>query len=73
MTEEISYIPEPTETFQSPPEKKSKKTLWIIIAIVAVLILCCCVAAILAMTLGWFSFDAFDDLFSGLWPYLSLI
>ena len=72
MTEEISYIPEPPETFQDVPQKKSKKTLWIILAIVAILLLCCCVIAALAIGLGWFSFEGLDP-FADLLPYLSFI
>lgn len=72
MTEEISYIPEPPESFEAVPQKKSKKTLWIILAIVAVLLLCCCLAVGLALIAGWFSFDTLD-LQLRLLPILSLI
>ena len=72
MTEEISYIPEPPETFADVPEKKSKKTLWIILVVVAVLLLCCCLTIFLALTLGWFSFEELDP-FMNLLPYLRLI
>jgi len=72
MTEEISYIPEPPESFEAAPETKKKKTLWIILAIVVVLLLCCCVVTALAIGLGWFSFEGLDP-FVNLLPYLSLI
>lgn len=72
MTEEISYIPEPPETFEAEPQKKSKKTLWIIIAIVAVLLLCCCLAVVIAIFAGLLSFDDLG-LVMPLLPYLSLI
>jgi flagellar basal body-associated protein FliL len=71
MTEEISYIPEPPETFVEAPEKKKNKTLWIILAIVAVILLCCCLAVVLAMVFG-FSLDEFDP-FVNLLPYLRWI
>ena len=72
MTEEISYIPEPPETFDAVPEKKRKTTLWIILAVVAVLLLCCCVGLALAIGLGWFFFDGMEP-FVDLLPYLSFI
>lgn len=71
MTEEISYIPEPPETFAGVPEKKNKKTLWIILIIVAVLLICCCVAVLVTVLAGWFSFDTMD--FTVFSPYLSLV
>ena len=70
MTEEISYIPEPPETFGEAPEKKKKKTLWIILGVVILILLCCCLIGVLAWVLG-FSLDEYDQLFY-LLPYLSL-
>lgn len=71
MTEEISYIPEPPESFDAVPEKKKNKTLWIILVIVAVILLCCCLITLLALVLG-FSFEEYDQ-FLKLLPYLRWI
>jgi flagellar basal body-associated protein FliL len=70
MTEEISYIPEPPETFEAEPKKKNNKTLWIILGIVAVLLICCCLGVLVLGLTGVFSFQEFDQLFYNL-PYLS--
>lgn len=70
MTEEISYIPEPPETFEATPKKKNNKTLWIIIAVVAVILICCCLSVLISGLAGWFTFEEFDQLFYIL-PYLS--
>jgi len=71
MTEEISYIPEPPETFEAESKKKNN-TLWIILAVVAVILICCCLAVVVAGLLGLFSFADYDQLFY-LLPYLSWV
>lgn len=72
MSEEVSYIPEPPESFEQAPEKKKNKTLWIILAIVAVILLCCCLLAVLGLVLGYFSFEGADQLFYQIVPYLTI-
>lgn len=72
MTEDLSYIPEPPETFDAVPEKKKNKTLWIILAIVVVILICCCLVVLVAGLMGYFSFDQLD-FYSYLLPYLSWI
>ncbi len=72
MSEEVTYIPEPPESFEPVPEKKNKKTLWIILAIVAVVLLCCCLVVVLVLALGY-SLEEYDQLFYQLLPYLSLV
>ena len=72
MSEEVTYIPEPPETFEPVPEKKNNKTLWIILAIVVVVLLCCCLFAVLVVALGY-SLAEYDQLIYQLLPYLSLV
>ena len=69
MTEEISYIPEPPQTFEGTPEKKKSMTLWIILAVAAVVLICCCLVVILPLVFGISLFD-FDS-YMNLIPYLS--
>jgi flagellar basal body-associated protein FliL len=74
MSEEVSYIPEPPESFEAVPEKKkSNNTLWIILAVVVVILLCCCLVIGLALALGFFSFAEIDPWVYQMMPYLHLI
>ena len=71
MSEEVSYIPEPPESFEAVPEKKNNTTLWIILAVVAVVLLCCCLVIALVLVLGFIP-AGYDQYFYELLPYLQL-
>jgi flagellar basal body-associated protein FliL len=71
MSEDISYIPEPPESFEAVPEKKNNKTLWIILVVVAVVLLCCCLVIVLVLALGFIP-AGYDQYFYEFLPYLKL-
>ena len=71
MSDEVSYIPEPPESFEAVPEKKNNTTLWIILAVVAVVLLCCCLVIALVLVLGFIP-AGYDQYFYELLPYLQL-
>jgi flagellar basal body-associated protein FliL len=72
MSEEVSYIPEPPESFEAVPEqKKNNKTLWIILVVAAVVLLCCCLVIVLIAVLGLIP-ASYDQYFYELLPYLQL-
>jgi hypothetical protein len=72
MSEEVSYIPEPPESFEAVPEKKKNNTtLWIILAVAAVIIICCCLVITLFLVFGYIVVS--DQFFSEILPYLQLV
>jgi hypothetical protein len=70
MSEEVSYIPEPPESFEAVPvKKKNNTTLWIILAVVAVVLICCCLVIALVLALGFIP-AGYDQYFYDILPYL---
>jgi flagellar basal body-associated protein FliL len=72
LSDDIAYIPEPPDVYESEPEKKNNTTLWIIIAVVAVILLCCCLMVVLVGALGFSAVES-DQLLNHLLPYLSWV